>query len=123
MPKSTSPYPKESPLSTPAVEEYCLLKYSDRYVYKTKTMKAKIDGELLKRFKSAKPSNLELSVFSEFFNRRFDNPSEIKFAEDEDNEDKLYGYLYKENGHKKLISVFYINNFKRKDRDSPQTAV
>lgn len=107
MPPSTPFYPPSSPLSTPAMEDYCLLKYSDRYLYKSK--REQVDGELLGRFEKAQPSNLEISVYSEFFNRNFSNPSEIRFAEDD-----LYGYVYRENSHKKLISVFYINNLRKK---------
>jgi len=107
MPPSTPFYPPNSPLSTPAVEDYCLLKYSDRYRYRSR--REQVESELLGRFDNAKPSTLEIAAYSEFFNRNFSNPSEIRFSEDD-----LFGYAYRENGHKKLISVFYINNFRKK---------
>ena len=94
------------PLSKAAIEEYCLLRYSDRFKYKRSE---DVKSELIGKFGDAAPSDLELSVFSEFFNRNFSNPSEIKFAED-----CLYGYAYRENGSKQLISVFYISNLKKK---------
>ena len=102
--------PLPPPLSKPALEEYCLLKYSDRFKYKKYDQ---IKTDLIKSFEKAEPSNLELSVFSEFFNRILNNPLEIQFAEDD-----LYGYAYRKNGSKKLISVFYISNFKKKDMPS-----
>lgn len=103
MPEKTY-YPADSPLSTPAVEDYCLLRYSDRYKYKRSLG---VEEELITRFKNSKPSDIEIKVFSESFKRNFTNSSEIRFSEDE-----LYGYAYRENGHKKLISVFYISHFK-----------
>ncbi len=94
-------------VTTLALEEYCLLSdHHDRDHYKSFPG---VKDSLLERFASSIPSEIQLNDFSRAYSRHFLGAEPIKISQD-----FVYGYVYRENGEKKLISVFMIEDYMHK---------